>query len=284
MSKKTRFRTYQLGSPGSSFSYSVDNYFTLIEARLNETNVENILKEMEIAGCSTIDCLHITSWDKDHCDDDELLLILKHLKPQRIECPGYAPDTDCGKNSLNAIKNYCTKNSAIIQRISPTYLNGLQEATKCQYNDIVYNPTEFSTKHNDNSIAQLFRQGRFTVFSLGDCESATIAERIMRCGIAKSETDVIILAHHGADNGFTTNEFIRAIKPKIAVCSSDYGNEYDHPRQNVRNILYQEDVTLYTTKTGDIVIICEEDNVIKAYNLKANSEEISSKKTFGISV
>jgi len=280
MSKKTRFRAYQLGTPGSSFSYSVDNHFTLIEARLNETNCSNVIKEMNIAGCETINCLHITSWDKDHCNDEELKLILQHLKPKRIECPGYTPDTDCGKNSLKTIRNYCADTPATLQIISPTYLNGLQAGEKLQYNNIVYNPRNLSDKHNDNSIVQLFRRGRFKVLSLGDCEDEAIARRIMQCGMANYETDVLILAHHGADNGFTTKEFIQAIKPRIAICSSDYDNEYDHPRQKIRNILYEADVMLYTTKTGDVVIVCGENNTVTAYNLKANSEEISSKKTF----
>ena len=114
MSKKTRFRAYQLGNAGSSFSYSVDNHFTLIEARINEVNGPNILAEMKIAGCSTIDCLHITSWDQDHCTFSELEQILKLLKPRRIEYPGYTPHTDSGKQSLHDIKKYSTQNQAII--------------------------------------------------------------------------------------------------------------------------------------------------------------------------
>jgi competence protein ComEC len=280
MSKKTRFRAYQLGTPGSSFSYSVDNHFTLIEARFNETNTSNIKREMREAGCETIDCLHITSWDKDHCNDEELKLILQHLKPNRIEYPGYVPDTDCGINSLKAIKDYCLNNEKQQTKISPDYVNSLNPGKARMYSNIIYNPKTNSDKHNDNSVVQLFRGGRFTVLSLGDCEDAVIAKNIMGCGIATNETDVLILAHHGADNGFTTNEFIRAIKPSIAICSADYANEYDHPRQEIRNMLYQEGVTLYTTKTGDVVIVCGEDNVAHAYNLKANSEEISSNKTF----
>ena len=37
MKHYTRFRAYQLPNKGSSFSLSVDNHFTLIEARYNET-------------------------------------------------------------------------------------------------------------------------------------------------------------------------------------------------------------------------------------------------------
>jgi competence protein ComEC len=280
MSKQTRFRAYQLGTSGSSFSYSVDDHFTLIEARFNETNKPNIVKEIQIIGCKAINCLHITSWDQDHCNYEELKLILECLKPTRIEYPGYVPNTDCGKNSLISIKNYCKQKSISQIEISPSYIKGLESGERCKYNDIVYNPKNISNKHNDNSIVQLFRRGRFTVLSLGDCEDATIAENIMGGNIVNSETDVLILAHHGADNGFTTSKFIKSIKPKIAVCSSNYDNEYDHPRQEIREILYQEDITLYTTKTGDVVISCDEDNIVHADNLKANGEKISSKKEF----
>lgn len=278
MPTKTRFRAYQLGNAGSSFSYSVDNHFTLIEARINEVNCPNIIKEMEIVGCSTIDCLHITSWDQDHCSFSELELILKYLKPIRIEYPGYNPHTDCGKQSLQAIKNYANQNSITINEVSPEYINALKPGVTLKYNDILYNPIEISDNSNNNSIVQLFRRGRFSVLSLGDCEDDTIAKRIMNGDIAK-ETDVLILAHHGADNGFTTREFIQHVKPKIAICSSNYDNQFEHPKQSIRDMLFQEGVTLYTTKTGDVVIICNEDNKVDAYNLISNSEKVSSKIT-----
>jgi hypothetical protein len=35
-SKVTRFRAYQLGASGSSFSYFVDGHFTVLEARMTE--------------------------------------------------------------------------------------------------------------------------------------------------------------------------------------------------------------------------------------------------------
>jgi len=280
MPKNTRFRAYQLGTPGSSFSYSVDNHFTLIEARLNDLNAPNIAKEMEISGCRQIDCLHITSWDQDHCNYDELKLILQYLKPKRIEHPGYAPDTDCGKKSMQAIKEYCSSNNIGRNEVSHSYVNSLEPGERLKFNNIVYNPISESDNHNDNSIVQLFRAGRFTVLSLGDCEDVAIARRIMNGNIASNETDVLILAHHGADNGFTSSEFIRKIKPKIAICSSDFDNQYEHPKQEIRDLLYLEGVNLFTTKTGDIVLICGEDNNVKAYNLKNNSEDISTIKRF----
>ena len=112
MSHYTRFRAYQLGEEGSSFSLSVDNYFTLIEAKVNSINVEHINWELQLLRKETIDTLHITSWDADHCDEASLNYILKCLNPAIIEFPGYVPDTETGKKCLNLINNYsCYKKS-----------------------------------------------------------------------------------------------------------------------------------------------------------------------------
>ena len=280
--KKTRFRAYQLGEKGSSFSYSVDGHFTLIEGRYNVVNKANVLYEMHCAGTTQVSCLHITSWDEDHCKVVELRNILSELRPLRIEYPGYEPDSDCGKTCKKMIENYCVRNFISSKAVTPDYINSLIAGENKQYNDILYNPTENYTSHNDNSIVKLFRQGRFTLLSLGDCESNEIAKAIERCSIASTEVDVMILAHHGADNGFTTEEFVGKINPKVAICSSNYDNQFEHPRQEVRNILYNNEpsIPLYTTKTGDVVITCNEDNNVHVYNLISNSTKISSLMTF----
>lgn len=281
MSKITRFRAYQLGSKGSSFSYSVGNHFTLIEARFNETNKPSIEFEMEKCGVKYINTLHITSWDDDHCKYDELEVILSDLLPSIIEYPGYKPHTENGKNCLALINDFVSKKDfASSVDYSPERINKLVPAKETKYNNVIYNPIEIVENGNDNSLVQLFRAGRFTVLSLGDCEAKKIADRIARCGIATSEVDVMIMAHHGADNGFTTSEFIKDISPRIAICSSDYNNQFDHPRDEIRNILYQQDVNLYTTKTGDVVVYCNEEDKVHVANLKSNSEDISSRKTF----
>ena len=46
----------------------------------------------------------------------------------------------------------------------------------------------------------------------------------MQNEIIANEVDVLILAHHGADNGFTTTDFLRAVNPKVAICACDWDN------------------------------------------------------------
>ncbi len=277
-SLNTRFRAYQLENGGSSFSYFDGSSFTLIEARVPKTIATSIMAELKACRKSIIDCLHITSWDTDHCSKNDLEFIIEKLKPARIEYPGYEPHTNRGKECLEIVKKH---NNA--QKIDGFYIRSLNNATNWTYQNIMYNNPKDYENANDNSTVKLFRTGAFTVLSLGDVEKSEIADYLLSTGdIIKNEVDVMILAHHGADNGFTSEKFIQGVSPKVAICTSNYGNQYDHPKHEIRKLLYANDVTLYTTKTGDVVIKTIGDNTIeyKAINLKANSTEVSSDKNF----
>ena len=280
MDKITRFRAYQLGVKGASFSLSVDNDFTLIEARFNEFNAKNVINEMRIVGAKCISLLHITSWDEDHCAEKELSDILKYLKPQRIEYPGYMPDTECGKNCKSMILTYLQRLRLDGTSMSPAFINSLEAGESAKFSTIIYNPTKEYEKHNDMSTAALFRKGRFTVLSLGDCESPEIAKIIMNDVMATNETDIMLMAHHGADNGFTTEDFIRAISPQVAICACDYDNQYEHPRKEVTQILYDKGIQYYTTKTGDVLIMCDTDNNVHVTNFIGNGTKVSSTYEF----
>lgn len=283
--KQTRFRAYQLGSEGSSFSYFDGSNFTLIEARLTELSQKSVLNELKICGKTTIDVLHITSWDNDHSEPLELGHIFNHLKPRIIEYPSYEPKTDSGRESLDLINKYRAirekhSHTTRLKNIGPDYINTLSSANAREHSNVLYSPRKEYERSNDNSTVQLFRSGSFTVLSLGDVESPEIAEAIMSGNIAQSEVDVMILAHHGADNGFTTDKFLKTIKPKVAVCSSNYDNQYDHPRDEIRELLYQNGIDIYTTKTGDVVIqsINAHQGEFEIINLIADNGKISSSK------
>lgn len=238
-------------------------------------SMRGVSAELRLLNKQSINCLHITSWDQDHCDYEELSLILKYLKPQSVEYPGYMPHTDNAKRCKRLIESY----QGDTESITPEYIDSLSPGEERKYNNILYNPRYISDNSNDNSVVQLFRQGRFSLLSLGDCEDPAIARRLINSKLAK-EADVMILAHHGADNGFTTKELIDAIRPKIAICSSNYDNQFEHPSQPIRDLLYYSGVTLFTTKTGDVIIECKEDNNVRAYNMISDNTQISSVKNF----
>ncbi|MDG4813468.1 hypothetical protein P8629_10660 [Hydrogenovibrio sp. 3SP14C1] len=284
--KPTRFRAYKLDSAGSSFSYFNGSTFTLIEARYNESNKKSIQQELELCKVDTIHNLHITSWDIDHCSPKQLEKILTDFNPNKIEYPGYTPHTDCGKESLNIIQKYETRrkqNSKVIC-VTPKYISSLDNATNYGYRDILHHPTFIDNEgpSNNNSTVKHFRSGSFNVLSLGDIECTNIASGLRRLRTINKETDVMILAHHGANNGFTTSAFIKKVRPTVAIASADYANQFKHPKQEIRDLLHKQNIKLFTTKTGDIVIFStgKHDGNYTLLNLKSGSTEVSSKHHF----
>ncbi len=280
--KRTRFRAYQLKTEGSSFSYFDGDAFTLIEARCNEHNCSNICDELGECDKSRIDSLHITSWDEDHCAFKELEEILDTFTPKRIEYPGYEPKTENGKHCLSAIYSYNKKEWRWIVKVNPEYIRGLKKAEALGYQDILYNPLVIMETSNDNSTIKFFRKGSFNVISLGDVESPMIRSRLERLSIFNSEIDVMILSHHGADNGFTTKSFLSKTKPTVAIASANYENEYEHPRKSIRNDLYELNIPIFTSKTGDVIIESTGDHTgsYRVTNLKSDSTDISSQRDF----
>jgi competence protein ComEC len=280
-SVNTRFRAYQLDTAGSSFSYCSGKEFTLIEGRYCDANEEGIARELRICGLERITTLHITSWDLDHCSPTQLEKILRTLKPTKIEYPGYEPHTDCGKESLAVIKTYkpAVGRPRELVSVTPEYIASLDSAASYGYRHILYHPKSLDPDcANNNSTVKQFRSGSFNVLSLGDVESSQIASYLRRMKTIHSEVDIMIMAHHGADNGFTTSAFIKKVSPTLAVATSNFGNQFDHPKPEIRELLYKNDIRLFTTKTGDVIVrsIGGHTGQYEVINLKAGSTEVSS--------
>ena len=99
-------------------------------------NVKGIFEELKMLNKQYIDCLHITSWDQDHCEFEELSLILENLKPRRIEYPGYLPHTDNARKCKRLIESY----NGHTESITPEYINALSPGEERKYSNILYNP------------------------------------------------------------------------------------------------------------------------------------------------
>lgn len=284
-SVKTRFRAYQLGCAGASYSYFADGHFTLIEAMATDYNKPQIRVEMAICGKASIDTLHITGWDSDHCSVSGLTWILENLRPKRIEYPGYEHATDCAKACKKLILDYARQQrsrSVNAQAIDPPYIDSLEKTEGPGYKNIFYHPKQLQDNSNDNSTVKFFRTGAFNVLSLGDVECSNISSMIRQAFQVRTETDILILAHHGADNGFTSKKFLEEVKPSVAICTSNYDNHHEHPRQEIRDLLWEQEIPLYTTKTGDVIIESTggHNEHYQVTNLISDSTRESSTKRF----
>jgi competence protein ComEC len=284
----SRFRAYKMDTAGSSFSYWDGQTFTLLEGRFNKSNMISICEELKICGRQQVDTLHITSWDNDHCNSSELEQLFYYLAPSKIELPKYSPQTDTSIQAYRLIVSYLQKSNSILFPCTAVTMDrqsvsSLPKAVAWDKADVVYNYTfEDNYNCNNNSTIKLFRSSSLSVLSLGDVEAEGIANWLTNDWIIRSEVDILILAHHGADNGFTTAELISKINPQIAICSSNYDNQFDHPRPEIRSILNSANVPLMTTKTGDVIIQTKNSlsGQFTAFNLGANSTNILTFHSF----
>ena len=257
----------------------------MIEARYTDGNKQSIQDEISLCKKQKIDTLHITSWDQDHCVPSQLKEIIHKYDPSKIECPGYEPHTDSGKEALTIIKRFKSrfKASKEVVQITPEYIKNLKIAKEFGYIDIFYHPKYIDPESsNNNSTIKQFRSGSFNVLSLGDVESTQISADLRNYRSIYEEVDIMILAHHGADNGFTTSSFLKKVKPKVAIASADYGNQFMHPKREIRDLLNKHEIKLFTTKTGDVVFYStgENDGNYRVVNLKSGSAEVSSQYDF----
>jgi competence protein ComEC len=255
----TRFRAYSLGNEGASYSIFINNHFTLIEARATEKSIPRIAAELRACVKERIDCLHITSWDKDHCKLDELMYIVITWKPRHIEYPGYAPETENALRCHALIAKYqsqqATAGTPITTRaVTPQYITSLNTAQKLGYRDVVYHPRALFEESNNNSTVKMFREGAFTIASMGDVEHENIGAFLRRDSIFSTELDLLIVPHHGAENPILTPAFMKATQPALAVCSNDYDDKFDHPDESVKDLFAEFGVELLCTKTGDVIV------------------------------
>lgn len=274
----TRFRAYQLGSKGSSFSYwdSDTNKFVLGEARLNQDNWPSIKHELLQCGKDSIDDLYISSWDIDHCSPIELGIILEHLKPSSVYYPRYSPDLTKPNQmeSKKLIDSYNGPPKIFKYNGSP---GSAAEAWK--YGQVFFNP-KLTGNPNDDSLITLWRRGNLSVLSVGDLESTDRSEAVSNTKIL-NEVDVLILAHHGSSRNFTTDSLLKALKPKVCIALVDRKNQYGHPDplvyQRVNNNSWY-----YSTKDGDVIIETNgnSNEHFTVYDYISNGQKRQSVKSF----
>lgn len=270
MKHVTRLRAYSLSTDGASLSLSVNDKFTLIEARYNDDNRNGIRYEMRKVGALRVDVLHITSWDKDHCNAEELKTLLEVLKPKRIEYPSYSPHKDNGKEAKKLILNYTGGEKVAItpEKVANCTKNRLF-GVDVLFNPLINNPAP--EKSNDNSVAKIYREGSYQVLSLGDCEDEAISKRLRNEEILQKEVDILILAHHGSANSIVTPEFLDDINPSFVICPVDRDNRFEHPDQETRNWLNYRKIPYLTTKDGDVVVRTLNSHTYQIFQIKGGN-------------
>jgi competence protein ComEC len=116
---------------------------------------------------------------------------------------------------------------------------------------------------NDYSLAFRLSYGAFTALFLGDMPTAT-ESRLMQRFRERMDVDLLKVSHHGS-RGSSSEEFIVAASPRVALISAGRRNHYGHPNSRVvaqlqahgaRVFRSDEDgtVSVLVTARGDLMV------------------------------
>jgi competence protein ComEC len=96
---------------------------------------------------------------------------------------------------------------------------------------------------NDSSCVLSIRQGNRGILLSGDI-SATVERRLIREGLAAHE--MLLVPHHGSKTS-SSDEFVAAVRPRIAVATAGLGNRFGFPRDEIRARYLGAGVSFWST-------------------------------------
>jgi len=121
---------------------------------------------------------------------------------------------------------------------------------------------------NSNSVVVRVDHGENCFLFTGDAEEPTERE-VLRGEVG--ECDVLKVAHHGSDHS-TSDAWLRAVNPSIALISCGQDNRYGHPGQTTVDKLRQSGVAIYRTdETGHITVQSDGVNLAVTDGIPSNA-------------
>lgn len=106
---------------------------------------------------------------------------------------------------------------------------------------------------NNNSIVAQFNYNNFKMLFTGDIEKLA-EQQILKAEKAEIRADILKVAHHGSKTS-SIPEFIKAVRPKIALIGVGKYNTFGHPNQQTIKNLENIKCRIYRTDLqGEIII------------------------------
>lgn len=106
---------------------------------------------------------------------------------------------------------------------------------------------------NNNSIVAQFNYNNFKMLFTGDIEKLA-EQQILKAEKAEIRADILKVAHHGSKTS-SIPEFIKAVRPRIALIGVGKNNTFGHPNQQTIKNLENIKCRIYRTDLqGEIII------------------------------
>lgn len=209
---------------------------------------DKLVAELERLGVSRIDCLLLSHAHEDHVGGADRILREFDVKAVIARETG---ETDAAAQSLwEAIREsqaeLYTPVGVTTYRLGELWL------------DVVVPFAEAQTEGNDNSLILRVRYGEVCFLYMGDAEEPTEERLLSAFGTTDFlQCDGLKLGHHGSKSS-SSEAFLCAVSPQVAVASAGAGNSYGHPHERVLADLSVLGCTCYcTNEQGTIRLVTD---------------------------
>ncbi|MDQ0338866.1 beta-lactamase superfamily II metal-dependent hydrolase [Caldalkalibacillus uzonensis] len=119
----------------------------------------------------------------------------------------------------------------------------------------VVHPETLTGDLDEGSISIRAVYGEVALLFTGDAGQASEQEMIARGH--QLQADIFQLGHHGSSTS-NGEEFLQAVKPKVAIYSAGQDNSYGHPHREVVQLISSLNIPLYgTAEHGTIWVITD---------------------------
>lgn len=241
--KNLRIYFIDVGQGDSCLIITPRNKKILIDGGEGDSNV--LLSYLLDRRIKAIDYIMISHFDSDHCNG--LAEVIQKLNVKNILISKQAYFCDEYRNIAGIINS---KKINVIHVKQGDVLN-IDKEVKL---NIFYPPKYFEYDDlNNNSIVAKLRYNKFSVLFTGDIEKSE--ENILnKYTDSELKSDVIKVAHHGSKTS-SSEEFIKVVKPKIALIGVGMNNKFGHPNQEIIERLENINCKIYRTdEMGEIVM------------------------------
>jgi len=238
---------YDIGQGDAILVETPNKRQILIDGGPDLTILEKLGKELPFWD-RYIDLVILTHPEYDHLGG--LIEVVKRYKIGGILTTGVVRDTAEYKEWKKVVEN---KNI-------PIYIAQIGEVIELdkEINLVVLHPSnnlnnkKFEKSNNTSMVAQLVYKD-FELLLTGDIERE-VEQALVGLGI-NLNSDILKVAHHGSKTS-TTENFVKAVNPIIAVISAGKDNFYNHPHREVLENL--ADIPIFITgQDGDIKILSD---------------------------
>ncbi|MBI4334385.1 MAG: MBL fold metallo-hydrolase [Chloroflexi bacterium] len=198
-----------------------------------------------------LDALVTTHPHSDHVGG--LIAVLKEIPVKEVWVDGQVHTTRTYENLLDAID----RSGAVFKEARR---GGEIKAGKLTFK--ILHPTtpflEGPDALNNNSVVLHLTYGQISFLLTGDAE--TEAEKSILAYTGDLKATVLKLGHHGSRTS-TSEAFLQAVRPELAVYMAGAGNPYGHPHRQTLTRLRRLNVKVYGTDNNGTVVISSADGV-----------------------